>query len=220
MSDVTAQFARVCAEGEPLPQDKLIHLYLSRFSKEMVDEALKQKFSTWVQASQYLLEQNRSQTMQLTQWYQLAPLRFKREVEMNKQYVREGWILKNPVNPDHKPHAGVKTGPAGQGVGTNKLVPKVVRSTPRQEKPNFNKFLESLVCHSCKGKGHRAKECPSRDPAAQRDGSNCRRCGGLGHWASVCPSPGQKRIFKRGATPTSQPGAPENRPKQEGNGRA
>ena len=97
---------------------------------------------------------------------------------------------------------------------------KFIWGVPSYIEDNLNKFLESLVCHSCKGKGHKAKECPSRDPAAQRDGSNCRRCGGLGHWASVCPSPEQKGFFKRNATPTSQPGAPENRPKQEGNGRA
>ena len=81
VSEVTTQFARVCAESDPLPQDKLIHIYLSRFPKAMVDEALKEDFSTWVEASEYLQGKNRKLTMRLAEWYQLAPPEFKREVK-------------------------------------------------------------------------------------------------------------------------------------------
>lgn len=32
VSDVTREFDRICAEGDPLPQGKLINVYLLRFS--------------------------------------------------------------------------------------------------------------------------------------------------------------------------------------------
>ena len=220
VSDVTTQFARVCAEGDPLPQDKLIHVYLSRFPKAMVDEAMKVDFSTWVEASEYLQRQNRELTMKLAEWYQLAPPEFKREVEMDKQCMREGWILKNPANSSFKTLPNTMPGAGGKGAETNKMVPGVARNAPDREKTKFNKFLEILVCHLCKGKGHRAKECPSRDPAAQRDGSKCRKCGGLGHWARSCPSPGHISNFQRGALPAAQPMAPKKEADEGGNGQA
>ena len=181
VSDVTTQFARVCAEGDPIPQEKLIHVYLSRFPKAMVDEAMKEDFSTWVEASEYLQRQNRRLTMKLAEWYQLAPPEFKREVEMDKQCMREGWILKNPVNTGFKSLPPGRQGLSGKGAEGNKAVPGGPRNHQGQEKPNFIKFLETLVCHQCQGRGHRAKECPSRDMATRRDGSRCRKCRGLGH---------------------------------------
>lgn len=220
VSDVTTQFARVCAEGDPLPQDKLIHVYLSRFPKTMVDEAMKEDFSTWVEASEYLQRQNRRLTMKLAEWYQLAPPEFKREVEMDKQCMREGWILKNPVNTNFKSLPPGRQGLSGKGAEANRGVPAVARNQQGQEKPNFNKFLETLVCHQCQGRGHRVKDCPSRDLATRRDGSRCRKCGGLGHWASSCPSPRPRENFQREAQPAAQPATPQTAVGKGGNGRA
>ena len=209
VSDVTTQFARVCAEGDPLPQDKLIHVYLSRFPKAMVEEAMKVDFSTWVEASEYLQRQNRRLTMRLAEWYQLAPPEFKREVEMDKQCMREGWILKNPANTSFRSPTTGKQGPGGKGADTIKEVLGVSPGQQGQDKTNFNKFSETLVCQQCQGKGHRAKECPSRDLAARRDGSKCNKCGGLGHWARSCPSPRLGGNFKREALLAAQPVAPD-----------
>ena len=189
VSDVTTHFARVCAEGDPIPQEKLIHVYLSRFPKAMVDEAMKEDFSRWVEASEYLQRQNRRLTMKLAERYQLAPPEFKREVEMDKQCMREGWILKNPVNTGFKSLPPGRQGPSGKGAEANKGLPGGARNHQEQERTNFNKFLETLVCHQCQGQGHRVKDCPSREMTARRDGSKCNRCGGLGHWARSCPSP-------------------------------
>ena len=204
VSDVTSQFARICAEGEPVPEDKLIYIYLGRFPKAMVDEALKQDFSTWVEASEYLMTQSSKHNMRLAAWYEEASPELRREVEMDKQCMREGWIPKHSASSGSKLPASAKPGPGGQGAGANKLGPGAARSTPGHEKASFNKFLESLVCHACQGRGHRVKECPSRDPATRRDDSKCRKCGGVGHWARACPSQGPTWTHRQGAQQTQQ----------------
>lgn len=89
-----------------------------------------------------------------------------------------------------------------------------------QEKSYFSKFLKSVVCRICQGKGHRAKECPSRDPAPQRDGSRYRKCGVLRQWVRFCLSPGQGGKVKRGAPPAAQPVTPEKEAGERGNGLA
>ena len=219
VSDVTSEFARICAEGEPIPEDKLIYIYLGRFPKAMVDEALKQDFSTWVEASDYLMTQNSKHNMRLAAWYEEASPELRREVEMDKQCMREGWIPKTPANYSSKLPASVKPGLGGQGAGANKVGPGAARSTLGQEKASFNKFLESLVCHACQGRGHRVKECPSRDVATRRDDSKCRKCGGMGHWARACPSQGPTWTHRQGAQQTQQ-AALEMGAGRTGNGQA
>ena len=61
----------------------------------MVDKASMQGFRTWVEASEYMLSENRKAASELAEWYQLAPPEFKREVETGKHCLREGWIIKN-----------------------------------------------------------------------------------------------------------------------------
>ena len=133
--------------------------------------------------------------------------------------MREGWILKSPANSSFKSLPNIKPGAGGKGAETNKEVQGVARNPPGPEKANFNKFLETLVCHLCQGKGHRAKECPSRDLTTRRDGSKCRKCGGMGHWARACPSQGPTWRQKPGAQQTQQE-ALETASGQTGNGQA
>ena len=127
VSEVTEQFARACAEGDPLPREKLIYLFLSRFPKDMVEEALKKDFSTWVEASEYLSRQNRKVTERLAEWYQLAPPKFKRKVEADKQCFREGWIIKNQQKLGLQQPSDVRQKPTGRANGTNRLVSEATR---------------------------------------------------------------------------------------------
>ena len=219
VSDVSTQFARICAEGDPLPQDKLINVYLSRFPKAMVVEALKEDFKTWVEASQYLERRNRQLSLKLAEWYQLAPPEFKREVEMDRQCQREGWMLRNLISSTTKPFPSRRLGQAGKGAEANKGTQAATRNSAEVENTNFYKLREALVCHQCQGKGHRAKECPSRDLATRRDGSRCRRCGGVGHWARSCPSQGQQWT-QQGVSQQLRKAALETVAGQQGNGQA
>ena len=220
VSEVTDQFSRACAEGDQLPQEKLLRLYLSRFPKKMAKRVMKRGFSTWVEASEFMLNEDRTLTSELAEWYQLAPPEFKREVETDKQCVREGWILKNPTSLPKLENPEVVPKPAGRANGTSRLVPEATRGSFNKDKPSFNQFLDSLMCHSCNGKGHRAKECPSQDPSTRRDNSKCRKCGGLGHWASACPSPENRANFRDSLRAKGEHNRQERGPTAKGNGQA
>ena len=223
IADVAAEFERICAEGDPLPPDRMIRIFLSRFPKSMIDDAMKKRFNTWVKASDYLQTEHRERTLNLAEWYQLTPPEYKREVENDIECVREGWIIKNTAYAGSKSLTPGRQGPSGKGAETNKGVPGGARSQQGQGKTNFSKFLELLVCHQCQGKGHRAKECPSRDMAARRDGSKCNKCGGLGHWARSCPTlrpGGNSYNFKKEAQPAAQPDTLQTGAGGVGNGQA
>ena len=188
VTEVTNQFARVCAEGDPLPQEKLIHVYLSRFPKTMVMEAMKRQFSTWVEASEFMQNENRQLTMRLAEWYQLAPVEFKREVEADVQNLREGWILKTNIT-GSKQQTAAKTNWDRRETGNYRTATGV--KTTRGEIPReVAKDLKlEFACHHCQGRGHKARDCPSRVLATRKEGSRCNKCGGMGHWAPACPSP-------------------------------
>ena len=116
----------------------------------------------YIEASDYLKTQNSKHNMRLAAWYEEASPELRREVEMARQCMREGWIPKNPANSGSKLPASVKPGLGGQGAGANKVRPGAARSTPGQEKASLNKFSESLVCRACQGRGRRVKECLAR----------------------------------------------------------
>lgn len=219
VSDVTDQFAHICAEGEPLPQERLVQVYLSRFPRSMIKEAMKENFATWVEASEYLQHNDRTTKLKMAEWYQLAPPEFKREVEANPKCIREGWMPKSATNSTSRPFAPRRPGQGGKGPEASRGTTTTARNSAAIENKKFSEFREALVCHQCQGKGHRAKECPSRDLATRRDGSRCRKCGGLGHWARACPSP-SPQWAQRGETQQRQQTAPEPAAGQQGNGQA
>ena len=215
VADVTREFARICAEGDPLPNDVLLKYYLACFPKSMVERALRQNFTTWVEASDFFLNENRDIGFRLAEWYQLARPEWKRECENDPQCQREGWMIHAKANSnrtydnrktyhqqqpkEYIGQKGDKTGtPQGQRQGNN---------------DNKDSSLRGLVCHGCKGRGHRIKECPSRNVETRRIGQRCHKCGGADHWASSCPSP------KQGKGP-GQAQTAANATEQQGNGQA
>ena len=215
VADVTREFARICAEGDPLPNDVLLKYYLACFPKSMVERALRQNFTTWVEASDFFLNENRDIGFRLAEWYQLARPEWKRECENDPQCQREGWMIQARANSsknydnrktnyqqqpkEHFGQKGDKAGtPQGQRQGNN---------------DNKDSSLREVVCHGCKGRGHRIKECPSRNEETRKSGQRCHKCGGADHWASSCPSP------KQGKGP-GQAQTAANATEQQGNGQA
>lgn len=56
------------------------------------------------------------------------------------------------------------------------------------------------MCFQCKGRGHRARNCPTGQQGMRRQGETCMRCGGLGHYAKDCATHGLTRVEPRERT--------------------
>lgn len=194
VSEVTSRFAKICAEGDPVPEEKLVNAYLSRFPRSMIIKAMERDFKTWVEASEFVHATDKKWTMKMAEWYQLAPTEFKKEVESDVQCVREGWMLKPNQASTFKLQQGRKFPPNNSGQGFNKGNNPVGPAGQDGTDKRVANIKGNFLCHHCQGRGHRAKECPSRDLATRKQGSRCHRCGGTGHWAPACPTPKAVRL--------------------------
>lgn len=189
---VVEKFEDALAQGEAPSERQLVSLFITRFPLPLVLATRHEHFETWVEARSFLENEYRAWERTLQDYCHDASEEYRVQARQHPDVVALGLAgvkEKREVEPKKHPFASGKI---------FEVKPKA--NAVKAERANtaggtmFNGG--SLKCYACTGVGHRAKECPSTNPATKRDGQRCRRCGGIGHWATACPSGSMERQFR------------------------
>lgn len=207
-------FAEILADGDPLPPQTALRLYLSRFPMEMLRAVACEEFESWVDAREKIRQEINARQQWAVDWYNEATPKQRREALRNAQFVGEGWFPQELVQAERQRMRREMEGPPRMGPnGMNS------RNNFKPGLPRFNAMNKgNSRCYQCNGVGHLARDCPNVHQAAKRDGQRCHKCGGMGHWASACPTSGKQGNVERG--PGQFKRESQSGYRNQGNGRA
>lgn len=221
IEQVAKEFAKVLAEGQSPPPEVVRDLFISRFPYKMVKNIIAEDLPSWIQVREALRTRVGREEEGAFRWYAMTSEALRREAANDPEYRRDGWI---PASRDQDTR-----GYSRPHVGEEREMGRERRSRDRERGfmaermhigQNPKPRQEADRCHTCRGEGHKAKDCPNGNAASRRDGQRCRGCGGVGHWASACPSQLSSR-YKPGSgfKPKEFKSDPSQQTRQ-GNGRA
>ena len=211
---VVNKFQEALAQGEQPPERQLVNLFITRFPWELAKLTRMEQFDTWVQARNFMEQQFRSFERLRQDYFMDAPEEFKAAARGSPELQALGL-----GGPPSKPKKEAE--PRRFVFQNGRYEPRPKGGAAKDERPNGSTggggSAAPVKCFECSGTGHRAKDCPSADPATKREGHKCHRCGGAGHWAPACPTGREQQAEKaEGAQQMRTTAATAGR----GNGRA
>ena len=191
--EICKKLSAVLSQGEQPPDQELIKIFLARFPWEMVKEADRRQFSSWIEAKDFIEAKHRSRGKWAQEYYMEACEEYRKDMLRDREVQAHGWLDTENVERD-KGRREVMNTAATRGDSRGR--PASFRYPA--ERLNNRQSVEGTPqnpgrCFMCNGEGHRARQCPNANPATKKDGNRCRRCGGVGHWAMACPSPSMER---------------------------
>ena len=186
---VVEKFEDALSQGEAPSERQLISLFITRFPLPLALATRHEYFETWVQARTFLENEYRAWEKTLQEYCHDTSEEYRAQARQHPDVVALGLTgVKERREGEQKRHPFA----SGKILDVKPKVP-AVKTERANTMGGTTTNPGAIKCYACTGFGHRAKECPSTNPATKKDGQRCRRCGGMGHWAPACPSGSMER---------------------------
>ncbi len=220
LEEVANRFGDILAEGEQLPVEEELYLFVTRFPIDMMEPIMDQNPETWVDARELLRRQIGIKKERALMWYRYTTPELRREAERDPRRQLEGWLPTPPARMrEERRGANYREQEArlGQGQANDWRRRRFARDDRNWDR-------QEIKCHICSGLGHIARNCPNTKLDKLRSGQRCHKCGGYGHWASACPPREARGMEDYHARPGGNlievKKEREQRNERQGNGRA